>query len=102
MSTVYRLNVPSDIEGRSMCTVGYFANHSDAVAIAKTGYKNSLHGYSPTDTYGITEINVHENIGAFLAVNPTAPLPIGADAGLIAKQRALAKLSPEDRKALGL
>lgn len=101
MKTLYRLEQPGDCEGRTSNWVGIFFNREDAAIVGKTGYKNQ--GMGPSEGT-ITPMTVYESIAEFADAEPKyngaglAPYQI-ADR---LRKSGLAKLTPEERTALGL
>ena len=101
---VFNLITCADVEGRTTKTLGIFTNRSDACAVFNTGL---VYGFTKADSC-ILEVEVHEDLVSFVATQPHMSAGdvvrlVGADKALeVARQRALNKLTPEDRAALGL
>lgn len=104
MKTIYKLTMPGDCEGRSSTTVGHFADKDVAHAIGRTGYGNMLMG---PHAGNVDPILVYEDANEFYMKNEDADPtkyegPGDIDAVKVVRARALAKLSDEEKLALGL
>jgi hypothetical protein len=101
MFTIYALSMQGDCEGRSERTVGYFTQLTAAQKIGQTGFGSMGMGIDPGH---ILTLVVCENIDEFIqkAGNPDCLLHLSEDPKVILKQQALAKLTLEERAALGL
>mgnify|MGYP003394358863 CR=1 FL=1 len=85
---VYELSMPGDCEGRSTHVVGLFRSEVAAKAIGKSGEGNR--GMGPCDGY-IKEVLVYDSVNDF---------QVSVDN--LVRARALAKLTDEEKRALGL
>ena len=101
----YTVITCADQDGRSVKVLGIFANYTDAKAVFKAGL---CYGFTKPEQ-AISEIEVHESLVAFVVHKPRMPertvrrlLGPGFAVPELRRARALAKLSPEDRAALGL
>lgn len=104
--TVYELKVAADCEGRSTHAVGLFMDRDDALAVHATGYLNQGMGGPGDPKYATTEKQVFPNVQSFVDAHPDMSPSIvkdllGPDVAVVAlRDRALAKLTPEERDAL--
>lgn len=102
MVTIFELIMPGDCEGKSRRTVAYFTDANLADNIGKTGFGNMSMGPSNGE---IRPIEVFETAEDFYRKHPQADpteYPMRLDVKKILRERALAKLTPEERAALDL
>ena len=102
MQTVYALSMPNDEEGRSTYVVGHFATRDLALTIGALEIGNRsmglCNGYVTEITVYSTLVEVAASIDNLRLTAMLSP----AERASLAKAKALAKLTPEDRKVLGL
>ena len=96
----------ADCEGRTVKTLGYFTNSDDAEKVRASGLGGI--GAPVTPDVAFRGVQVHTNLIEFVAANPNLSAKVlnqlldPADAQAVYRQRALNKLTPEERRALGV
>lgn len=101
MKYAFRLEQPSDWEGRSSHVIGVFAEQKDAMTVGKSGFGNRSMGPSAGT---VSRVEVFESVQEFAENNPKydgTGLSPGEKAARLRAQ-GLAKLSAEEREALGI
>lgn len=102
MKTFFELVMPGDCEGKSLRSVGYFTDEAVARNIGKAGHGNMLMAPNSGE---VRELRVYETAEDFYEDRPDADpyrYPEQIDLDKISRERALKKLSPDERRALGL
>ena len=101
---VYYYTVSSDCDGRHSRDIGYFLRKEDAEALANLGWGSGAMG---PEKGRVKEREVYESMDDFVR-NLTEErsikslLHLVSDPQKLLRERALAKLTPEERKALGV
>lgn len=110
MFLIYRLQAYTDCEGRGTRTSGLFLNKSDAECVHRSGFKNTLFREPSEEDLRVLlhPAKVYESLREFVDHNPDIgdrALEFLLDAPSlqeVTRQRALAKLTDAERKALGV
>jgi len=106
MIKVYQLTMSGDCEGRSTHTIGYFREQEHARKVGKTGFGSQSMG---PDEGQVNAISVYESVEDFVDAMHRAGYngvdclkPLVANPEDLLRRSALAKLTLEERKALGV
>lgn len=104
MKTIYALWQPGDVEGRTSYVVGHFTDKAVAEAIGATNFGSHAMGGS----HGrVKEVKLFESAEDFYKANERADPtqyrgPGTINAVELLRERAMAKLSEPEKRALGL
>jgi len=102
MLTIFELWMPGDCEGRTSRVVARFTDANVADAIGRTGFGNMLMAHRKGE---VKPLHIYETAEEFYRANPEADITKyrgDLDTDKILRERALAKLTPEEQSALGV
>jgi hypothetical protein len=108
MMTIYEVTQSGDVEGRSRISIGLFAERDDAIAVRNSGIGNQ--GMGGSHDGEVRPRLVFSNLAEFVRGGGREVygdtlvklVPDKAERDKILRERALAKLSVEERILLGI